>query len=41
MYSRDLVYKYDSYGNRIASLCKTGKEKLSLAEQKIITYYDK
>jgi hypothetical protein len=44
LYSRDLVYKYDLHGNRIASLCRTttdtGKENLFLAEKRIISYYD-
>jgi antitoxin component YwqK of YwqJK toxin-antitoxin module len=44
MYSRDVVYEYDSRGNRITDRCRktteTGEVKLFLAARKIITYYD-
>ena len=43
MYDRDLVYEFDSHGNRIAAFCRnvtaTGEVKLSLSEKRIITYY--
>jgi hypothetical protein len=44
MYNRDLVYKLDSRGNRIAAFCRNvaanGEVKLFPSEKRIITYFD-
>jgi len=44
MYSRDIMYKYDSHGNTVASFCRkvspTGGLILLPESKKIITYYD-
>lgn len=43
-YNRDLVYNFDSHGNKIAAFCRNvtaaGEERLLRAEKRIITYYN-